>query len=84
MRTGMSVKREPGYGYSLYINMDAADLESKVTYLLARDGSRLLNISGDGPTNNTQFAASWIFAEEPVWTWNSELSASAFQAAAST
>ena len=81
--SGAWVKRERGYSWSLYINMDAADLQSKVTYLLARDGSRPLNISGYGPANSTQFAASWIFAEEPVWTWNSELSASAFQAAAS-
>jgi CubicO group peptidase (beta-lactamase class C family) len=80
--SGAWVKREPGYGFSVYIDMNAVDLDSKVTFLLARDGSRLLNVSGYGPTNNTQFAASWVFAEEPGWTWNSELSASAFWAAA--
>jgi len=71
-----------GYGFSTYWNMNVADLGQKVTNFLAQDGSRPICISGYGPSGSTLFAAHWVFAEQPVWTWNSELTASAFQAAA--
>src|SRR6266700_4933901 len=73
-----------GYGFSTYWNMNVADLGQKVTNFLAQDGSRPICISGYGPSGSTLFAAHWVFAEQPVWTWNSELTASAFQAAAAT
>ena len=79
---GAWVKREPGYGFSTYWNMDAAGLGQKVTNFVAQDGSRPICMSGYGASGGTLFAAHWIFAEQPVWTWNSELTASAFQLAA--
>jgi CubicO group peptidase (beta-lactamase class C family) len=80
--SGAWVKQEPGYGFSLYIDMDAAGLTNRVTQLAA-DGHRPICISGYNPSGTPQFAACWVFAEQPVWTWNSELNAAAFQAAAS-
>jgi CubicO group peptidase (beta-lactamase class C family) len=80
--SGAWVKREPGYNFWTYLDMTAASLGQTVTNLVARDGSRLVSISGYSPSGSTLFAACWVFAEQPGWTWNSELTASAFQAAA--
>src|SRR5262249_39758328 len=73
--SGVWVKRELGYSFSTYWNMDAAGLGQNMTNFIARDGSRPICVSGYGAPGTTFFAAHWIFAEQPVWTWNYELSA---------
>jgi CubicO group peptidase (beta-lactamase class C family) len=72
-----------GNGFWTYWDMDAAGLAQNTTNLLAQ-GGRPISISGYGPLGSTLFAAHWIYAEQPVWAWNSELPAAAFQAAAAT
>src|SRR5207248_885051 len=69
-----------GSGYWTYWNMNAASLGQNVTNILAQ-GGRPICLSGYGLSGNV-FAGHWIYAQQPVWTWNSELSASAFQTAA--
>ena len=64
--------------------MNAYGLNYRVTNIVATDGSRPLCISGYNPNGVENFAACWVFGEQPAWTWNYELNASAFQAAAST
>lgn len=63
-----------------YWDMNAVVLGQNMTNILAQ-GGRPISISGYRPSGNTLFAGQWIWAEQPVWTWNSELTASAFQAA---
>jgi CubicO group peptidase (beta-lactamase class C family) len=82
--SGAWVAREPGSSFSTYWNISTADLGQKMTNFIAQDGERPICISGYGAPGSTLFAAHWIFAEQPVWTWNSELTASAFQAAAAS
>jgi CubicO group peptidase (beta-lactamase class C family) len=81
--SGAWVKAAPGYGWSLYIDMTASNLNDRMTNFLATWGMRPLCISGYNPFGLAQFAACWVFAEQPVWTWTNELNAADFQAAAS-
>ncbi len=72
-----------GNGFGTYWDMNAAGLGQNITNILAL-GGRPVSISGYSPSGASLFAAHWIYAEQPVWTWNSELTASAFQAAMAT
>jgi CubicO group peptidase (beta-lactamase class C family) len=80
---GAWVKAAPGYGWSFSTEMNAVNLNDRMTNLLATLGMRPLCISGYNPFGLAEFAVCWVFAEEPVWTWTNELNAAAFQAAAS-
>src|SRR5215471_4238345 len=53
--SGAWVKREPGYGFSTYIDMDTAGLNYRMTNILATDGSRPLCISGYNPSGTPLF-----------------------------
>jgi hypothetical protein len=70
------------YGFWTYWNMNAASLGTSVTNILAQ-GGRPICLSGYSSSGSTLFGGHWIYAEQPVWTWNSELTAAAFQTAAS-
>jgi CubicO group peptidase (beta-lactamase class C family) len=70
-----------GVGFWTYWNMTAGGLGQTVTNILGQ-GGRPISLTGYSPPGTTLFAAHWIYAEQPVWTWNSELTAAAFQGAA--
>jgi CubicO group peptidase (beta-lactamase class C family) len=63
--------------------MNAGNLNDRITNFLATSGMRPLCFSGYNPFGLAEFAACWVFAEQPVWTWTNELNAAEFQAAAS-
>lgn len=70
-----------GGGYWTYWNMSASGLTQNVTNLVA-SGGRPICFSGYGPATGKLFAGHWIYAEQPNWNWNSELTAAAFQTTA--
>ena len=71
-----------GLGYWTYWNMSASSLGANLTNILAQ-GGRPVSLSGYGASASPRFAGHWIYADQPNWTWNSELNAAAFQIAAS-
>jgi CubicO group peptidase (beta-lactamase class C family) len=71
-----------GNGFWTYWDMTSGNLSANVTNILGQ-GGRPVSLAGYG-SPNTLFAGHWIYAEQPVWTWNSELSAPAFQTATTT
>src|SRR5262249_43454755 len=70
------------YGFWTYWNMSAANLRANVTNILAQ-GGRPICLTGYSPSGSTLFGGHWIYAEQPVWAWNSELTAATFRTAAS-
>ena len=69
------------FGFWTYWNMNAIGLGQTLTNLLGQ-GGRPISLAGYSPSGSTLFAGHWIYAQQPVWTWNSELTAAAFQGAA--
>ncbi len=72
-----------GNGFWTYWDMSAGNLNANVTNILGQ-GGRPISLAGYSPSGSTLFAGHWIYAEQPVWTWNSELTAAAFQTAATS
>jgi CubicO group peptidase (beta-lactamase class C family) len=70
-----------GVGFWTYWGATTAGFAGDVTNILAQ-GGRPISIAGYGPPGATLFGGHWAQTEQPVWTWNYELTASAFQAAA--
>ena len=63
-----------GLGFWTYWNMNATGLGQTLTNILGQ-GGRPISLAGYSPSGSTLFAGHWIYAEQPVWTWNSELTA---------
>jgi CubicO group peptidase (beta-lactamase class C family) len=72
-----------GLGFWTYWNMNATGLGQTVTNILGQ-GGRPISLAGYSPSGTTLFGGHWVYAEQPVWRWNSELTAAAFQGAAAS
>jgi CubicO group peptidase (beta-lactamase class C family) len=70
------------YGFWTYWNMSAVSLGATVTNVLAQ-GGRPICLTGYNTSGSTLFGGHWIYAEQPAWAWNSELTAAGFGTAAS-
>jgi len=70
---------DDGKGYWTYWNI--GNLPGTVTNLW-EDGGRPTALTGYGPSTSRLFAGNWIYAEQPVWTWNYQMTAAQFQTAA--
>jgi CubicO group peptidase (beta-lactamase class C family) len=69
------------YGFWTYWNMSAANLGANVTNILAQ-GGRPICLTGYSTSGSTLLGGHWIYAEQPAWAWNSELTAASFGTAA--
>lgn len=70
------------YGFWTYWNMSAVNLGANVTNILA-EGGRPISLTGYSTSGSTLFGGHWVYAEQPAWAWNSELTAAGFGTAAS-